>query len=77
MDKFLNSFSSCGVPANANLSIVIPTYNERRNVYQIVDRVEETLFSVCFELIIVDDNSPDNTSKVAEELNSVYGNLKF
>lgn len=48
------------------VTIVVPTYNERDNLPQLVDRVM-TLDS-RFRLIIVDDNSPDGTGEIADEL---------
>lgn len=44
---------------------------------ELVERVERSLSHVSFELVIVDDNSPDGTAIVAEELNTEYGNLKI
>ncbi len=50
------------------LSLVIPTYNEAKNVAQIVIRLSALLDEIlpnAYELIIVDDNSPDRTWEVA------------
>lgn len=59
-----------------NLSIITPVFNESENLPELIHRVEQSLNSVDFELIIVDDNSPDGTAIVAEELNVEYGNLR-
>ena len=48
------------------LSIVVPTYNERENIPILVERLKNSLSGVDFELIIVDDDSPDETWKIAE-----------
>ena len=45
-----------------NLSIVIPTYNERENISKILEKLRKTLRNVKYEIIFVDDNSPDGTS---------------
>ncbi|MDH5441458.1 MAG: glycosyltransferase, partial [Candidatus Bathyarchaeota archaeon] len=58
------------------LSIIVPTYNERENISALIDRIESSLASLEFEIIIVDDNSPDRTAEFAEELNKAYGNIK-
>ena len=45
-------------------SIVIPVYNEGRNLRILVPRIYKELKKFKFELIIVDDNSTDNTVKI-------------
>jgi len=56
------------------LSIIIPTYNESKNIEELLNR----LFAVLkpsymqYEIVIVDDNSPDGTAQVAEALESKY-----
>jgi len=55
------------------LSLVIPTYNERENLPKLMKRIHESIGSHCrYEAIVVDDNSPDETWKVAEELSKEY-----
>lgn len=57
------------------LSIIVPTYNEAENLERLVDGIFKTLRSSDFELIIVDDNSPDGTGKLADELASKNRNI--
>ena len=57
------------------LSIIIPTYNERENIGALIRRLEKLDFSIPFEIIIVDDNSPDGTWRIAEEIGRIYGNV--
>ena len=45
-----------------NLSVVIPTYNERENISKIHEKLRNTLKGMKYEIIFVDDNSPDGTS---------------
>lgn len=52
------------------VSIVIPTFNEAANVSLVVARVAAALAGYDWEIIFVDDNSPDSTSTVAKELGS-------
>ena len=46
-----------------NLSIVIPTYNERENISKILEKLRKSLRNVKYEIVFVDDNSPDGTSE--------------
>ncbi len=51
------------------LSIIVPTYNERENLPVLVDRIDKALGGkYSYEIIVVDDNSPDKTWEVALEL---------
>ena len=46
-----------------SLSIVIPTYNEKDNISKILEKLKEALKGITHEIIFVDDNSPDETSR--------------
>lgn len=48
-----------------SVSVVIPTYNEANNVELVVERVRDALTDYTSEIIIVDDDSPDNTWRIA------------
>ena len=50
------------------LSVVVPTFNERDNVVALVRKLEAALQGIAWEVIFVDDNSPDGTSQVVREL---------
>ena len=52
------------------ISLIVPTYNERPNVAELVERASAALqlTGEPFELIVVDDNSPDGTSEKIGEL---------
>ena len=65
-------------PAPAALSIVVPTYNERERVAVLVDAVFAAYEAERLdgELIIVDDNSPDGTGVLADELAATRPRLK-
>jgi dolichol-phosphate mannosyltransferase len=45
-----------------DLAIVLPTYNERKNIATMVERLDKALSGIAWEAIFVDDNSPDGTS---------------
>ncbi|MWG35336.1 polyprenol monophosphomannose synthase [Halomarina oriensis] len=49
------------------LSVVVPTYNERTNVRRTVDRCRDALDDRPFEIVVVDDDSPDETWRVARD----------
>ncbi len=50
------------------VSIIIPTYNEAENIVELIRRLTDTLQTTPFEIIVVDDNSPDKTWEVVEDL---------
>src|ERR1700737_3063756 len=50
------------------LSVVVPTFNERDNVTKLYQKLEATLQGVAWEVIFVDDNSPDGTWDVVRGL---------
>ncbi|WP_242513128.1 glycosyltransferase [Halochromatium salexigens] len=52
------------IPCRApTLAVVIPTYNEAENVPLIVERLRAVLTGIDWELIFVDDDSPDGTAQ--------------
>ncbi len=52
------------------LSIVVPTFNERLNLPTLIERTGAALDGVAWELIIVDDDSPDGTASLGKEIAS-------
>ncbi len=54
------------------LSLVIPTYNERDNLAELFARLDQVLGQTAFEVLLVDDDSPDQTWAAAEMLRSQY-----
>jgi dolichol-phosphate mannosyltransferase len=50
------------------LSVIVPTFNERDNVTTLFRRLEAALVGVVWEVIFVDDNSPDGTSDVVRAM---------
>ena len=53
--------------AAVELAVVVPTYNEARNVLVLAGRLHELLDGVCsWEMIVVDDNSPDGTASIVD-----------
>ncbi|MCS7235432.1 MAG: polyprenol monophosphomannose synthase [Armatimonadota bacterium] len=53
------------------VSVVVPTYNERDTLPELVGRLHRSLGS-GYEVVVVDDGSPDGTAELAEELSRRY-----
>ena len=53
--------------------ISIPTYNEAENIRKLCQKIFN--LKINFDVIIIDDNSPDGTGKVVNELKKKYKNL--
>jgi dolichol-phosphate mannosyltransferase len=50
------------------LSIIVPTFNERRNITGVIEAVAAALPHVAWEIIFVDDNSSDGTASFVREI---------
>jgi dolichol-phosphate mannosyltransferase len=58
--------SSCPIRI-ADFSIIVPTFNEIGNLNEVIRRIASVLGDVAWEIIIVDDDSPDGTAARAKE----------
>jgi dolichol-phosphate mannosyltransferase len=63
--------------APVDLTIVIPTFNERENVREIVKRLDRSLKGICWEAIFVDDCSKDGTGDVVREVASIDSRIRL
>ncbi len=56
------------------LSVIVPTYNESKNIETLVIRVFDSLkkYGINGELIVVDDSSPDGTAQLADKMGKNY-----
>lgn len=69
-------------PANGRqvaFSLVIPTYNESKNIAKLVELLASLLDAPlpgAYELIVVDDDSPDRTWEIASNLTAAYPQLR-
>jgi dolichol-phosphate mannosyltransferase len=55
-------------PKGVELTVVAPTFNESANVAPLVAKLDATLAGVAWEVIFVDDNSPDGTAQVVKQI---------
>ena len=54
-----------------DISVIIPTFNEKGNLQELFRRIDNSL-DCAYECILVDDNSADGTGEFAEELSRKY-----
>ena len=54
------------------LSIIIPTYNEAENISKLLEQICQHVSEIECEILIVDDNSPDNTAGHVEKFKDDY-----
>jgi dolichol-phosphate mannosyltransferase len=64
------------VPAGAELTVVIPTYNERGNVREVVRRLHECLEGRSWEVLFVDDDSTDGTAEEVRRIAREDGRVR-
>ncbi|MBI2816464.1 MAG: glycosyltransferase [Acidobacteria bacterium] len=68
-----------GEPSSIQLSLILPTYNERKNIKRIIEVLSGILDPVlpnAYELIVVDDDSPDRTWEIAEALAAEFPQVR-
>ncbi len=58
------------------LSIVVPTFNERANIPILVERLSRLLVACDWEVVFVDDNSPDGTAAAARAIGETDGRVR-
>lgn len=63
---------SAEMASGVRVSVVVPTYNERENIDELLSRIDTSLRGINYEVIVVDDNSPDGTAERVMELSSKY-----
>jgi dolichol-phosphate mannosyltransferase len=65
--------------SSVDLSLVLPTYNEAKNITAIIEQLVPVLDAVenlVYEIIVVDDDSPDRTWEKALELTERYPQVR-
>ena len=59
----------------ADSLVIIPTYNEKENIEKIIRKV--CSLSVLFDILIVDDGSPDGTASIVKDLQAFFPERLF
>jgi dolichol-phosphate mannosyltransferase len=59
------SSDAAAMPARPTLSVVVPTYREAANVPVLFERLKAALDGLPWEMVVVDDDSPDGTADIA------------
>src|SRR3989338_4604544 len=59
------------------VSVVLPTYNEKDNIGELIRQIYHYTGKDLFEVIVVDDDSPDGTWKVVKRLQGKFRNLRL
>jgi cellulose synthase/poly-beta-1,6-N-acetylglucosamine synthase-like glycosyltransferase len=79
-----DSLSADDVPAEVSsparpveLAVVLPAYNERANVAPMLAALETALAGIEWEVIYVDDNSPDGTAEAVRKMPKMIGAFAF
>jgi dolichol-phosphate mannosyltransferase len=57
---------------NKTITIVVPTYNERDNIRQLVERIHQVLSGYDYDILFIDDSSNDGTAELASSLSPRY-----
>ena len=62
-----------------DISIIIPAYNEEKNIVPICEEVIESLdkMDVIYEIVLVDDGSSDNTFDAMSVAKNTYDNIEI
>jgi dolichol-phosphate mannosyltransferase len=72
MDSQTEKLAGATIPASAaraaELSVIVPTYNESENVPLLVAKLGAALAGIDWEVIFVDDDSRDGTARIARSL---------
>jgi dolichol-phosphate mannosyltransferase len=53
--------------------VIIPTYNEKENIEKVIRSISE--LSIPFDILVIDDNSPDGTADIVKKLQTNFENL--
>ncbi len=63
--------------ARLQLAVVVPTFNERENIRPLLERLEQALAGVEYEVIFVDDDSPDGTADAVRAIGGLDARVRL
>lgn len=59
------------------VSVILPTYNEAENILGMIEDISEILGEATYEIIVVDDDSPDGTSALVRDAADTKSRLRL
>lgn len=59
------------------VSVVLPSFNEKENIAEAIDRISKSVGRGLQEIIVVDDNSPDGTWEIVKEISARNKNVRL
>jgi len=75
--QYTSSVCECEIEgmleANLQVTVIVPTYNERENIEALVAQL--LALPTAVRVLVVDDNSPDGTGEIADRLSAESGGL--
>ena len=79
VDKNINSNETLAIHKNLfnSVSIVVPCHNEEMNVKSLIELLMKYFDDYIFEIIIVNDNSSDNTKNIVNKLTKTHNRIKL
>jgi dolichol-phosphate mannosyltransferase len=71
-EQAVTTVQPASLPAPTHeLTMIVPTFNERANVVRVVERLHAVLDGVGWQAIFVDDDSPDGTAEAVKRIAAV------
>lgn len=58
------------------LSVIVPTYNESENIAPLYAKLKDALAGVNWEMVVVDDDSPDGTANSVRTFSKTHANVR-
>ena len=59
------------------LSIIVPVYNEEKTVFQVLESVQKAFADIEYEIIVVDDESEDETGNICRSFCAINKNTRY